>query len=80
MKKLLTDMILLSPFIAVYAAHHELIAMGVPTIIAVGLMVISTVIMLAVLIFVIDTMRNSMKRSHEPAVHISESIPSQSDQ
>ncbi len=80
MKKLLTDMILLSPFIAVYAAHHGLIAMGVSTHIAVGFMVLTTVLMLIALIVLFDTMRNDTRSLREPAVQHSESIPSNSDQ
>jgi hypothetical protein len=61
MKKLITDMILLSPFIAVYAAHHELIAMGVSKHIAVGFMALMTALMLIALIVLFDTLRNYMK-------------------
>ena len=69
MKKLITDMILLSPFIAVYAAHHELIAMGVSLHIAFGFMVLTTVLMLIAIAMAINTLKNCMKKKCEPEVH-----------
>ena len=80
MKKLITDLILLSPFIAVYEVHNGLIAVGVSVHIAFGFMVLTTVLMLIALIVLFDTLRNYIKKRNEPAVHQSKSIPSQSDQ
>ena len=69
MKKLFVDMILLTPFIAVYEVHNELIAMGVSAHIALGFMVLTTALMLIVLVLAINTLKNCMKKKCEPKVH-----------
>ena len=69
MKKLFVDLILLAPFIAVYEVHNELIAMGISAHIAVGFMVLTTVLMLIVLVLAINTLKKCMKKKCEPAVH-----------
>jgi hypothetical protein len=69
MKKLITDLILLAPFIAVYEVHNELIAMGVSLHIAFGFMVLTTVLMLIAIAMAINTLKNCMKKKCEPEVH-----------
>ena len=69
MKKLFVDMILLTPFIAVYEVHNELIAMGVSAHIALGFMVLTTALMLIVLVLAINKLKNCMKKKCEPKVH-----------
>ena len=61
MRKIIHALVILTPFIAVYAAHLGLIAIGVTARTAVGLMVLVMGPMLIALIAVIDTMRNDMK-------------------
>ena len=69
MKKLLTDLILLAPFIAVYEVHNELIAMGVSVHIAFGFMVLTTALMLIAIAMAINTLKKFMKKKCEPEVH-----------
>jgi hypothetical protein len=69
MKKLITDMIILSPFIAVYEVHNELIAMGVSVHIAFGFMVLTTALMLIAIAMAINTLKNCIKKKCEPEVH-----------
>ena len=80
MRKIILALVILIPFIAVYAAHLGLIAIGVPTNIAVALMLLVMGILVIAIIATIDTLRNDMNSRLETAVHRSESIPSQLDQ
>ena len=80
MRKIILALVILIPFIAVYAAHLGLIAIGVTARTAVGLMVLAMGLMAAALIVAVDMLRNEMKNNREPAVHYSRSSPPQSDQ
>jgi hypothetical protein len=80
MRKIIHALVILTPFIAVYAAHLGLIAIGVTARTAVGLMVLVMGLMAAALIVAVDMLRNEMKQQDEPAVHILKSIPPKSDQ
>ena len=80
MRKIRHALVILTPFIAVYAAHLGLIAIGVTARTAVGLMVLAMGLMAAALIVAVDMLRNEMKKNLEPTVHESRSSPTQSDQ
>jgi hypothetical protein len=80
MRKIIHALVILTPFIAVYAAHLGLIAIGVTARTAVGLMVLVMGLMAAALIVAVDMLRNEMKQQDEPAVNILKSIPPKSDQ
>ena len=80
MRKIIHALVILTPFIAVYAAHLGLIAIGVTARTAVGLMVLAMGLMAAALIVAVDMLRNEMKKNREPTVHDSRSSPTQSDQ
>ena len=71
---------ILATFIAIYAAHLGLIAIGVPPNIAIALMLLAMGVMVIAIIATIDAMRNDKNRLSEPAVHDSRSSPPQSDQ
>ena len=77
---ILTSLMILTPFIAIYAAHIGLIAIGVSAHIAFALMLLVMGLMAAALIVAVDTLRNDMNSRRESAVHHSKSIPSQLDQ
>jgi hypothetical protein len=80
MRKIIHALVILTPFIAVYAAHLGLIAIGVTARTAVGLMVLAMGLMAAALIVAVDMLRNEMKQHNEPAAHRLKSIPPKSDQ
>ena len=80
MRKIIHALVILTPFIAVYAAHLGLIAIGVTARTAVGLMVLAMGLMAAALIVAVDMLRNEMKQQNEPATHKLKSIPPKSDQ
>ena len=80
MRKTILALVTLTAFIAVYAAHLGLIAIGVPPNIAIALMLLVMGVMVIAIIATIDTLRNDTNSRRESAVQQSESIPSNSDQ